>query len=237
MSFKQKPSGDVALWNGDPNCDAAQEFLRDWLRKNAPNYPTAWTKEDTRTQGNLGETIAFCVGAFIGHVGGQDLRCFAANAFNPFSGISRSEIDLFWVGFANSAADDFAIHQEVKTTYGNNLSYAESVLQDYEKAFGKEPRFWLNTHLQAIKSKLQYEHHRPDLAARINALQATTPHNANRITAIPTIVHDLASIDPLAKMTGITRALRARGWGKVTTWAIGLSQLESRLERITGDLP
>jgi hypothetical protein len=118
MSFKQKPSGDVALWNGDPNCDAAQEFLRDWLRKNAPNYPTAWTKEDTRTQGNLGETIAFCVGAFIGHVGGQDLRCFAANAFNPFSGISRSEIDLFWVGFANSAADDFAIHQEVKTTYG-----------------------------------------------------------------------------------------------------------------------
>jgi hypothetical protein len=234
MSFKQKPNGPVALWNGNPHCDAAHGFLRDWLRQNAPNYPTAWTKGDTRTQGNLGETIAFCVGAFAGH---KSLQCFAANAFTPFSGISRSEIDLFWIGFGNSPSDDFAIHQEVKTTYGSDLAYADSVLKDYEKAFGKNPKFWLNTHLQAIKSRLLYEHNRPDLAARINALQATTPKNASRITAIPTIVHDLASVDPSAKMAGIAAVLTANGWNKVTAWAIGLSQLEDRLSRITRDLP
>src|ERR1700693_390052 len=165
MSFQQTVSGSVALWIGNPNCDAAHTFLRDWLRKNAPNYPTAWTKGDIRTQGNLGETISFCVGAFAGHKG---LKCFAANAYNPFSGISRNEIDLLWIGFGNSTLDDFVIHQEVKTTFDKDLSYADNLLKDYEKAFGKNPRFSLNTHLQAVKAKLYYEHNHPDLAARIN---------------------------------------------------------------------
>ncbi|MGE4179683.1 MAG: hypothetical protein AB7J34_07640 [Limisphaerales bacterium] len=234
MSFKQTPAGPVALWSGNPNCDAAHTYLRNWLRQHVGNFPTAWTNGDTRTQGNLGETIAFCVGAFAGH---GNLHCFPANAFNPFSGISRSDIDLLWIGFANAPTDDFVIHQEVKTTFGADLSYADSLLKDYDKAFGKNPRFQLNTHLQSVKSQLRYGYKRPDLAARVNALQATTPKNANRIIAIPTLVHDLANGDPSAKMAGISAVLTANGWSKVTAWAIGLSQLEDRLSRITRDQP
>src|SRR4051812_22571352 len=114
MGFKHSMSGSVALWTGDPACQAGHDHIRDWMRANVKPYPVAWVKGDRRTQGNLGETITFCVGAFTGL---HNYHIFSANAFTPFSKISRNEIDLLWISFGATAADDFAIIQEVKTTF------------------------------------------------------------------------------------------------------------------------
>jgi hypothetical protein len=234
MAFKQTSSASVMLWSGNPNCEAAHAFLRDHLRMHAPAFPTAWSPQDTRTQGNLGETIAFCVGTFSSHA---QARCFPANATHPFSGISRNGIDLLWIGFGEFPNQDFAIHQEVKTTTKTDLKYAEKVLDDYQKAFGSDPRFTLNTHLHEVKTKLIYEHHRPDLAKRVTALQAINPASAQLVRAIPTLVYDLTSTDAAKKMTAIEEAMKAAGWTSVTPWAIGLRDLQSRLQRIAGDKP
>ncbi len=234
MGFKHSMSGSVALWTGDPACQAGHDHIRDWLRTNVKPYPIAWVKGDRRTQGNLGETITFCVGAFTGL---RNYHVFPANAFTPFSKISRNEIDLLWISFGPTAADDFAIVQEVKTTFGADLAIASSLLDDYEKSFGLDPRLTLSTHLNTVKLRLQYQLQRPDLAARINALQATSPQTAGRIHCIPTLVHDLAANDPTGKLTAIHSTLKARGWRQIYPWSVALSDLDKRFPRIVADQP
>lgn len=234
MGFKCNMSGTVALWRGDAACQQGHDHIRSWLRANVTPYPVVWVKGDVRTQGNLGEAVALCVGAFGGLHG---YRVFPANAFTPFSNISRNEIDLLWISFGANPADDFAIVQEVKTTFGLDLAYATALLDDYDKAFGVDPRLTLSSHLNAVKLKLTYTEQRPDLAARVNALQATTPQSATRIYCIPTLVHDMAGTDPTGRLTAIQSALTARGWREIHPWSVALGQLSARFPRIAADQP
>jgi hypothetical protein len=154
MAFRRTRKGTVSLWRGDPDCSAAQNFVRDWLRKNSPNYPVAWAPGNTRLKGNLGECIAFCCATFayvpLPH-------CHAANVFKTIDNISRSEIDLLWIGFGADPVDDFVIQQEVKTTTDMSLDYAFELINDYYKSFGANPNLTLTTHLQAVKSQIKYE--------------------------------------------------------------------------------
>jgi hypothetical protein len=232
MAFRRTDQESVFVWRGDPDCAAAQDFVRKWLRENVSPYPVGWVPGNTQLQGSLGECIAFCCA-----IDSWDTqpRCFAANAFNPFSGISRNEIDLLWIFFAEDPSDDVVIQQEVKTTLGMDLAYARRLLDDYKKSFGANPRCTLNTNLQAAKSRLKYEVHAPDLARRINALQAGSAKAAKHLIAIPTLIHDTASEDSVPKMAGIEAELRAEGWQEVQAWAVGLSTLPIRLENITKD--
>jgi hypothetical protein len=234
MGFNYVQSGSVALWTGDPNCQNGHDYMRTWLRTHISPYPVTWIDGDTRTQGNLGEALAFCVAKF-----GQldTYRPFVANAFAPFSGISRNEIDILWIGFGPTPADDRAIIQEVKTTFAQDLAYAKQLLPDYEKAFGVDPKVQFNTHLGKVKVELEMTHKRPDLAKRVNALTATTPANAKRIVCIPTLVHDLAGADPAGTLSAIKSAMLAKGWVSVHPWSIALSEIKLRFPRIAQDQP
>src|SRR6266404_4062181 len=91
MSFQRTTQQTVCIWRGNPNCDAAQNHVRKWLRDNVKPYPVAWIPGNTQLQGNLGECIAFCCAINFWPI---QPHCFAANVYNPFSGISRNEIDL-----------------------------------------------------------------------------------------------------------------------------------------------
>jgi len=86
--------------------------------------------------------------------------------------------------------------------------------------------------LSAIKLKLEYEHQQPELAARVNALQSTSPQMAKRVHCIPTLVHDLAGNDPTGRLTAIQSALASRGWQSIRPWSIALDDLGGRLPRI-----
>ena len=232
MSFIKTTQGSVALWRGNPNCAAGQAFVRDWLRDNTPVYPVAWVPANTRLQGNLGECIAF----ICARIDRPDLnRCVAANAYQALDGISRPDIDLLWIGIAANPVDDFVIHQEVKTTTVLTLGYSSELLTDYRKSFGDNPRLTLNTHLQAVKSKAQYEWNAPDLIPRIDALQADTPANARRLTIVPTLIHDVQSVDPVPKLLAIEAALKAEGWRAVQPWSIAFDGLANHLESMAED--
>lgn len=195
-------------------------------------YPVAWVPTNTRLQGNLGECIAFCCAQFawtpLPH-------CIAANAFRTLADTSRTGIDLLWVGFGQQAEEDFVIHQEVKTTTLMDLSYASALIDDYQKSFGANPNLTLNTHLHEIKSKLQYEWGRPEFVGRINALQAASPRQADRLTVVPTLVHDLNAEDPVPKLAGIEAELMAQGWKKVEAWAIGFDAISNHLKKMAED--
>jgi len=232
VAFQCTKSGTVFLWRGNPNCHAAQKFVRNWLRANSPIYPVVWGPDNARLKGNLGECIAFCCMEFAF---GRLPHCLAANALKTLSNISRPGIDLLWIGFAPDPSDDFMIQQEVKTTTDLSLAYASALLTDYRKSFGSDPNVTLNTHLQAFKSKLKYEWRRPDLVDRVNALQAPTPKQADRLLIFPTLVHDANSEDPVLKLTAIEMELTASGWQKIKTWSIAFNGLENHLKSMAED--
>jgi hypothetical protein len=234
MSFTKTNHGSIALWRGNPDCLNGQQFVREWLRENSPAYPTIWVPENTRLKGNLGECIAFCCAMLEWN---PAPHCLAANAFKTLGNISRSEIDLLWIGFGQTAQDDFVIHQEVKTTTALNLAYSVSLLDDYKKSFGPDPYLTLNTHLQAVKSKLKYEWQRPDLVNRVNALQSHSPAAAHRLTIVPTLVHDIQSEDPIPKLAAVEAELKTAGWLKIEAWSIGFDGLEAHLKCMAEDAP
>jgi hypothetical protein len=233
MSFLSTVSGDVVLWRGNPNCTAAQKHVREWLKTSSPNYPVAWAPRNIRLIGNLGESVAFC----CSRLAWSPLpRCFSANLGKPLSNMSRSGIDLLWIGFGNTPAEDFAIHQEVKTTLAGNLSYASSLLTDYEKSFGRDQNLTLNTHLQGLKVDLEFTHQEPQLAVRVNALMATSPAHARRLRIVPTLVHDITTADdPVEKLVGIEAQLTAMGWLQIETWSIAFTGIGNHFKAMAED--
>lgn len=233
MSFLSTVSGDVLLWRGNPNCAAAQKHVREWLRTSSPNYPTVWAPSNIRLVGNIGESVAFC----CSRLAWDPLpRCFSANLGKPLSNMSRSGIDLLWIGFGQSPDDDFVIHQEVKTTFANNLSYAASLLNDYEKSFGRDQNLTLNTHLQGVKVDLEFTHKQPQLSARVNALMSDSAKRATRLSIVPTLVHDAATNDdPVAKLSGIEAQLKVLGWSQIETWSIAFTGISTHFKAIAED--
>jgi hypothetical protein len=153
----------------------------------------------------------------------------------PLANMSRSGIDLLWVGFGEDPADDFVIHQEVKTTMAADLSYAASLLTDYKKSFGRNQNLTLNTHLQAVKFDLEFTFQEPHLTSRINALMAPSAKQALRLKVVPTLVHDVNTDDPIEKLSGVEAQLTAMGWSQIESWSIAFNNIDTHLKAIAED--
>jgi hypothetical protein len=78
-----------------------------WLQENCPLFSAESAEDDNILRGNLGETIAFCVGHWF-VFNNTPAYAFTANALNPFRKISRPEIDIVWIRFATTD-DDVAV--------------------------------------------------------------------------------------------------------------------------------
>ena len=218
-------------WQGAPDDDAAHETILTWLQNTVTaGFLTQTAPLSNRVKGNLGEFIAYCIGK--SYVFTNVAIVHAANAWDPLSEISRPDLDIVWLYFGKTEADDWAALQEVKTTGRNSLGIADSLIKDYEKLFGENVRLTLQTRLGALKNKLDQQG-QDYLSARITALGGPAPSQSHGIRLVPTLLHDAAH-DSSGKMIAIRQALIGQGWSTdvVECWSVALGELEQRLGRL-----
>ena len=231
-------SGDAIVWLawvGDPDDDTAHLTILNWLKSaiGSPSFflsPTA--SLPVTTKGNLGEFIAYKIGAtcyFSDHV-----RADTANAFAPLALESRTGVDIVWLHLGSSSSIDWVALQEVKTTGDPSLNLADGLNDDYAKLFGEDPRMTLQTRLTSLKNKLD-QWNLGDLAPRITALGGPNPSMAHGIRLIPTLVHDAASgHKSFPRMNGVRQVLIGQGWSpaSIKCWSILLEDVDERLTRL-----
>jgi hypothetical protein len=229
--FTKQTTGNLLIWVGDPDCQAAHDAILAWLVNHISSFLVSSAAVNNICKGNLGESIAFCVGHWYKF---SRFYPFPANAFNPLSLISKPDIDIVWIFFGEDEDDDLAILHEVKTTGGASMTIAYDLIDDYEKLFGTNPRLTLRTRLDSIKNEVEYKLRRPDLCRRISRLGGQSPITSTNICLLPTLVYSREKGDPTAKMLSVRSILCTKGWssGSVETWAIGLSELDNRLLRL-----
>ena len=231
MGFDATTVGAVTIWRGKPDCQAGH----DWLLEQLQSLDIAFLKDSQQLslaiRGNLGESIAFCIGNADKY---SSCRCFAANALDPLTGISRSGVDIVWIWFGKSVDNDIAIVQEVKVTGQDKLDYAMKLVQDYDKLFGSQPAETLWNRIRSIKAELKHKVKRVDLAHRLDDLVRDSPSTSPKIRILPTLIHDLASQDPEQRMIVVRETICGGGWRSIAVkaWAIGLSDLDDRLDRL-----
>ncbi len=235
-SFTKSYSNGVVLWTGDPDCQAGHDAILMWLARHTSSFLPTPLPLNNRLKGNLGEAITFCVGHWHDL---SDYKAYPANALKPLSNISRPDIDIVWVQFGNTSADDILVLQEVKTTSAPNLTLADELITDYDKLFGKDITLTLHSRLQAIKNTLEYQEHRPDLCPRLSELAGQSPQSSQQAYLRPTLVYELNGSSPVTKMVAVRAALHGTGWSSraVEAWAIGLSDLDARLVRLATGQP
>lgn len=221
-------------WVGDPDCDAAHGYLLHRLQDHSTGFHESTSTVTSNVHGNIGEFITCCVGEDHAFAAYADHRVFGANADQPLGRLAKPQIDLVWLLLGSDQANDRALVQEVKTTCAERLTYAKALVADYAKLFGPQLRFTLQSRLQTIASECRRKLRRPDLSPRVRALAGTSPQTSPSIRLIPTLVHDLAAEPPGPPLVSVRQTLLLGGWSasQVTAWAIGLTDLESRLNRL-----
>jgi hypothetical protein len=228
-AFTHNISGNIRLWSGHPNCQAAHDSIIAWLKERNIAFRETASLTDNILRGNIGETITFYIAL---HNGYEPCHAYPANALRPFNPNSAIDFDIAWVYFGDNAKDDWAALQEVKTTSGKDLSYANALIPDYEKLFGTNIRLTLQTRLQDIQARLEFGSKRRDLGNRVFRLAGNTPQTSSRVRLLPTMVHEKVGTAPDQKMLAVRETLIGMGWSEVEAWAIGLSDLDQRLVRI-----
>lgn len=222
----------VVPWRGAPDDDHAHQAILGWLEAavTADEFLPLGASLSNRMKGNLGEFVAYRIGTE--YVFTNVALVDTANAWTPLSDISRPDIDIVWLYFGQTDVDDWAALQEVKTTGVPSLSLADDLIEDYEKLFGENLRFTLQTRLTAMKNKLE-QMGNGHLAARVTRLGGPSPDLARGLKLVPTLLHDGAN-DSSRKMVAVRQALIGKGWSSdvVECWSVALGQIDARLARI-----
>ena len=238
MSFQFSKAGNVIIWTGSPDCQAAHNWVLEWLTsRNAP-FLAEGEELGPRRKGNFGECIAFQIGS-ANLFNGEGDYTFPANALNPLVNNARPGVDIVWIRFGNSVSDDLAVLQEVKVTTQAGLDYANNLIADYDKLFSTDPAVTLQTRLQDVKNELELKLKRRDLCARVAEITGNSPKTAEKVKIIPTLIHDLRTAGSDTKMLTIRQTLCGKGWANnaVSAWAIGMTELEERLIRLAMGRP
>ena len=194
------------------------------------NFLGSQTSLSSRVKGNLGEFIAYRIGK--NYVFANVKIAPTANASDPLSDFSRPGVDIMWLYFGATEADDWAAVQEVKTTGEPSLRIADDLITDDDELFGENVRFTLQTRLGALKNKLD-EYGLTSFSPRVTTLGGPEPPLARGIRLVPTLLHDAAD-DSLAKMDAVCQAIIGRGWSTsaVGCWSIALDNIDDRLIRL-----
>ena len=229
--------GTHTAWAGNPDCQAAHDYLLMRLTHIVGGQFRARGNALTnRIKGNLGEFTAFWVGRDGPHSSWSHV--FTLNCHQPLMDISLAGVDIVWVCFNDQdPSRDFVVLQEIKTTSGASLEYTDKLSEDYEKLFGLELSFTLQSRLQFIKNRLELEHNRPDLCLRLNAVAGQSPTDSIGVHLLPTLVYDASSSSQQAavKLAAVRSAVLQMDWpsNRVLEWSIALSDLDDRLTRLS----
>lgn len=218
-------------WVGDPNDDTAHQVILGWLQAQHTQFEGPNSTPSNSMKGNLGEFIAYGIGKH--HVAPPQARAFTANAFDPMSNHSRTDIDILWVDLSTNPAQGSVTIQEVKTTGATSLSLADDLIADYEKLFGQNLKLTLRTRLSALKNKMNQQG-LGNLTPRLTNIGGPSPGQTSGVRLWPTLVHD-ASVNSYAKMAAVQGAIIGLGWpaGVVESWSIELDDLDLRLTRLS----
>ena len=223
---------DWSLWEGDPDSDAAHQTILQWLESAATSgFLTSTQSLSPAIKGNLGEFTAYQIGSNFVFTNGE--IAYGANTPDPLSPKSQDGVDIVWLYFGFSEADDWAGLQEIKTTGEPTLRLANELINDYDKLFGENVRLTLQTRLTALKNKFDQQGKR-HLSSRLTALGGPAPYQARGVRLYPTLFHDAADISE-TKMTSIRQVLIGRGWSANTVecWSVVLDNLDDRLARLS----
>jgi len=229
--FIRSEKDEVILFDASTEA-AAHEWLLERFKKDLKVAFIA-TAINSATKGNLGEATTLLIG--IEH-DFKDLMPFSSNGWGPTLGISRPEMDIVWIEFAEEPGEDRIYLQEVKTTGTEGLSIADGLVVDYRKLFEDDVTVTLQTRLQSIECKLRFEHQDADSADRIGRIinDIRSPETAVAIFLIPTILHGVNQRDAIIKLLAIRTSLEALGWpvSTIRPWTILLDNIDSHMERL-----
>ena len=232
QGFHDISAGAVGLseWRGHPDDDAAHAMILGWLHEYAEvGYLGPQDLLSPQMKGNLGEFIAYQVGKSFVY---SDVAIApTAGDGNPLSRHPSPGIDIIWFHIGDTVDHDWVALQEVKTT-NQDLQLADRLITDYEKLFGRDPHFTLQTRLYNLKIKLR-QFGRTDVAWRLDELAGPEPRLTRGVRLIPTFLHDVR-IDSKSKMVVVRQALLHKGWpaGVVQSWNIALGDFDERLTRL-----
>jgi hypothetical protein len=234
--FARTSLGGVVTWKGHPGCQNAHDAMLDWLKDTVDHFlsPREATTGGNILRGNLGESIAFCVSYWHDC---NSFKAHAVNAWRPLNSQSLQDIDIVWICFARNPKDDYAIVQEVKTTSGASLAYANALIADYDKLYGTNLDLTLRSRFKPLKKDFLFKiggKEGKNLSDRLIALVGGGPSSSPQIKLRPTLVHELVGTHPQGKMTAIRNTLIGKGWtaASIEAWAIGLTDLDKRLHRL-----
>lgn len=234
FAFVSEQRGPIRAWIGTPDCDAAHRFLLERLTTIVGGrFLEPGESLNERRKGNIGEFISWCVGQVGVYT---EWVPFVANAYTPLSNISTNGIDIVWLFLPDSGPDDdHAVILEVKTTTAATTAYARTMTSDFEKLFGVDPAFTLQSRFQAIKNHLEFSHGRLDLCPRVEALAGLSPRDCSSVSLLPTVLHDLNSSSPDEDLLAVRTSIASKGWdeARITPWSIALRDLEARLTRFS----
>ena len=235
-SFTHDSLGGVLTWKGHPDCQDGHDAILAWLTETVDRFlsESEAAAGGNIVRGNIGESIAFCVSFWHDC---EAHRAHAVNAWRPLNSQSLQDIDIVWVCFAANASDDYAIVQEVKTTSGTSLSYANNLITDYDKLYGTNLDLTLRSRFKPLKKEFLFKvggQEGKDLSNRLIGLVGGGPKSSPRIKLRPTVIHELVGTNPEAKLTSIRNTLIGKGWTaeSIEGWAIGMKNLDARLQRL-----
>ena len=230
------PQEGWVAWVANPDDDAAHAAVLACLSLTVDGrFPVVEVPLSHSIRGNLGEFITYQIGREYVFVNGEIAH--NANTSNPLNAQSKSDIDIVWLYFGNSMADDWTAIQEVKTTGLPLRSSARDLVSDYRKLFGENLRLTLATRLMAIKNTLD-ERGQGHLAPRLTALGGPTADQSRGVRLVPTIVHDKV-FEPSSDLVFVRESLVGQGWGAafIECWSVSLGDLDDRLLRLSQGMP
>lgn len=244
MPFRIMPhnqSNQVTCWQGDPNCqDGHNEILRWFQSLEISFFESRPSSLNSILKGNIGESIAYYIGRTYCFPQEQ-YKGYKTNAHTPFNSISGTGIDIIWLFLAQNPSEVLFVLQELKTTTSeDSLSYANRLVDDYNKLFGENPNLTLQSRINKIKNELLDED--PQSQSLGNILRpfpslADEPARATFIRLSPTLIYDNSQHsldDAVGQMASIIDELVTMGWerSRIDCVTISFSDLEDRFLRL-----
>jgi hypothetical protein len=230
-----RTASGITLWSGDPDCANAYAELQKRLRTNLAAFLLPGQELGNRRKGNLGEYITLQV-ARENDFAGKDFQKIFRNADAPLTDASAAGLDLVYVYFSpdGDVAKDFVVIQEVKTTQDADLKIAKSVVNDYQKLFGKDPEFNLSSRIASIKTHLEFKDFEKSFLMRVERLAQVTPSACIQIRLYPTLVHEKVGASPEKVLVAVRAEISTQGWPatSIAPWSIALSDIEEGLVKL-----
>lgn len=231
----------VRQYSGDPDCTAAYEWILQLLRDTTADWLSSPAAFSDRVKGNIGEFVAFHLSRpTSGPAAGWYI--FYSNADSPLSRNSASGLDIayLYLGANESGDDDRLVIQEVKTTGAPDLAYANALVDDHEKLCSTDPNLNLQSRVRAIKARLRDMYSLPpDVRDRVQRIAHPTPSKCEKVTFLPTLVHEKIGADPASVMASVRTKIAGQGWQikRVAPISVALSQLDKGLGSLACNRP